>query len=302
MTLVLPLSPLHIPQLLLGHLPPSQAYPWERLGAPPASAMSIGLAHLWPLRGRAWVAMRGPRVMGVVACTHRSHHTWEVLGLCAQEEGAAAALLQEAARHLALAGGERLLLRLPAEAPLLAAAHRAGFLVVAYEHLYKGQAWKAPAPSTLLALGEEHQQQAFRLFLSASPAAVRALQGPTLGQWRSALTSQCPSRELGLWEEGELLAWARLSLAPQGVVATALVHPRAGARAPEVVAALTVFAGPRPLYMLVPSHQQTIIAALESLQWPLVGRFISLVRPLAQAAVAAPAASLETIRGRVAVN
>jgi len=297
------LSPLHLPSLALGRLPPSQACPWEGLGGRRPPPLAVALSHLWPVGRRAWVACRGPWVTGLIAAVRRTFSTWEVSGLCAEDGELAASLLRWAPRQLSLEGAERLLLRLPAEGELVMAAHRAGFLVLACEHLYVLTAAAACGPHPLAPLGPGHEHHMFRLYLSASPPSVRALQGPTLGHWQATLLPGRQARDLGLWEGGQLTAWLRLRPSPQGMLATAVLHPQAKERAQTVVEAAAALARGHPLFFLVPAHQQALASALEAAGGHLMGHYVSLVKPLAQAVpLTAQEAAPEPVRGRVPVS
>ncbi len=300
MTFVLPLSPLHIPSLALSRLPPSEARPWEALTSQGPEPLALALAHLWPWGRRAWVATHGPLVRALATAVSRTSKTWEISGLCADPQ-AAMPLLRWAARQLALLGAERLLLRLPAEGPLVVAAHRAGFLVLACEHLYRLAGGEGTAPPPLSPLGPEDQHAAFHLYLTTSPASVRALQGPTLSHWQAAMAARGPTRDLGLWHEGQLVAWARLRFTAGEPVATVILHPRARERAQEVVAAVAA-AARRPLHFLVPAHQQALASALEALGAQPRGQLLSLVMPLARAVALPQEAMPEPFAGKVVVS
>lgn len=298
MSLILPLSPLHLPSLLLSRLPPDETWSRDRLADAPRSAVKAALHHVRPFRWQAWVAMRGPWVSGLIGASYLGYHTWEISALSAVDGDEALFLLGWACRHLAMGGGQRLLMRLQAESPLEPVAHKAGFLALGCEDLYllsetEGIGGLEPlAPLTPLQL-----HQAFQLYIASAPSWVRALEGPTLGQWRASFRGLGRGQDLGLWHKGQLLAWVRLWPGAKGTVAMALIHPSAQGRAKEVAARALQRCQRQPVYFLVPSYQQGLAAALEGEGFPLLRRFVNFLRPLAQLAPAVSETASHQVRG-----
>jgi len=311
MTGSLPLNPVHLLALAspLCRLQGDEARPWERLaGQPPPRPWEAALEHL-PLLGqgrKGWVLLGLARVRGLLTARRRRlASVWEVDGLqvAPGDSEAAARLLEAAARQLSQEGVQRLFLRLEEGSPLLRAACRAGFFPLRQERLYVLDGAAGPGPALeLVPLGRAHLPALFQLYNASVPASVRCLEGVTLRDWQAAQEPWSQPPDLGWWDDGRLLAWARLATPGQGAIFTLLLHPEAQARGRQLVAAvLGHLQGRRPLYALVAAYQATVAASLEEAGLAPLTEYLLLMRHLLQPQ-ARKVAEPERVGGAVPVS
>ncbi|MHB8571403.1 MAG: GNAT family N-acetyltransferase [Candidatus Dormibacteria bacterium] len=152
---------------------------------------------------------------------------WQVVNLCLAPEQdpatAGSALLRYLALQAAEKGVQTLTVRIPVDEPLRALFHQEGFLDLATEHVYLGEAPAhprpvAPAPGELRAARAGDLAGVHQLYLRTTPASVARVEAPTLGEWRAQYREQLASFGRArdddrhfVVDAGQVVAWARLT-------------------------------------------------------------------------------------------
>ena len=180
-----------------GEVYENQAVVRERLGGPNPAPHAVGAAiEQWLGRRRhMWIDVRGRQIHGIATARPlASSEAWEIDTLvdAGSEDGAVVgALLRQVAEAAAEAGVERVLLRLPSDAPAVQDAMRAGFMLATRECLWGCERFEAsPAdPPDGVAVRPAEEADAFALFQlynRALPMDARSALGVTLEEWSAA--------------------------------------------------------------------------------------------------------------------
>jgi hypothetical protein len=260
----------------------SAAKPWERLGQDPSTPALLGsLLEHWmsTVSGsrRAWVYQEGGEVKGIAAARPRSGpHVWEVDLLLLSTEKEAEEITLPLLEEVASAGGtqgvQKVLLRLPAESPLVSLVRRIGFHPYVKERLFVHKAPHEPGPPTSeLPLRPVQRRDLFplyQLYLRTTPRPIQQIEAPTLQEWLA-------TRERGgiaawrreyLWEEqGTIQGWLRLQGLGRVGYLDLMVHEAGEGRALDLVLwALHRFRRRAIVCSPVPEYRVAIAHALQA--------------------------------------
>lgn len=182
-----------------GELVANEAVTRDRLGRPTQSphALAATIQH-WLRRGRRmWIDVRGRQIQGLATARELAKHkAWEIDTLVdATRDGyeVTTALLAQAGEAAAEAGVGHVLLRMHADAPAIAAARRAGFVVALQERLWAGspvapEGEGAADTATACAVRETEEADAhalFQLHNRALPIGARQAIAMTFEEWEA---------------------------------------------------------------------------------------------------------------------
>ncbi|MBI4328241.1 MAG: hypothetical protein HY685_00065 [Chloroflexi bacterium] len=287
--------------LFLARALPNEARPADKLGIGQQRVWTVQglMAHWLPQEARhhTFLRAKGWRISGLVSVrSYPGLAAWEVdqLLLNPEEGETCRLLLAQLSLASALAGIERVFLRLPAESPAVAHAQQAGFHTYLRESLYLLPA--PPAPDFLAVPNglsfrpcrPEDRFQAFRLYTLSVPLGVRTAEGLTMQEWQETLAVRwrCRGRaveEIAVDKEsGNLAAWVyTLRRGRTGFLTLLTNSGRPGSEEATVAQGLAHLKGQPIVTLLLPDYIRSGVGALDPWGFQYGGDYVSLVNRMA---------------------
>lgn len=249
-----------------------------------------------PKRRVAWIWVAGRKAVGLVAVIPCSGpRAWVVEHLVAHHtrENLWSKLLEKAAVHAGLHGGDRLFLSIPQEWRILNMAYTCGF--VPFTQLI---VLALPGRSPLLAIAPllgfrrripRDDYPLFRLYNASIPATVRQNIGMTFQQWRDAQTPQRSGTQEWVLEDSQgITIWVRLDRYKHGTRVRLMVHPVWVGDMQALVSFVLAKNRSRRIWWEVSDYQGSLLSLLERLGFEMIGAYHIVVKPLT-AKIAEPA-------------
>lgn len=284
-----------------GRVYPNEARTWDHLGRQPEGPSLLDSAlppwFSFATGRHTWIHIQGQTIHGLVSARKRGNRTaWEVECLIAatDDERVVLKLLEQVSAGVGRAGALKVFLRLEAGSDLLNSARRAGFVPYASEVLLRSD---GHVPAAELEEGRQVRPCAstdayalYRLYNATVPEHVRRMEAPTFHQWQATQEKRGSgrgSRNLVVLHDGEIVAHVcscrdagirriDLSVLPaHRDVIPALLH-----------LAIEKSKGQRPIYCLVPGHDEPQQVRLHEAGFIRDGEYTAMVKrtaiPIAQ--------------------
>ncbi|HEY8490947.1 MAG TPA: hypothetical protein VIO14_08135 [Dehalococcoidia bacterium] len=289
------------------------ARPWDRVGkeveAPHPLESALEQWFSFATGKHTWVHIQGQTLRGLVSARKRGNRrAWEVdclLAVGEDEQAVATGLLEQVSRGAAQAKVRSLFLRMERDAPLVAAARKAGFRPYLLERLYRRDEPAATGPAAAtLPLRRRTAADAwalFRLYSQCTPEPVRREEAPTFEEWQANVDVRAGGRgggSLVLERDGRVLGWLRTRPDGKAGRLDVLTPPDAADCARALLEeGLAGLAGRAPLFALVPVYLTSVATALRDAGFQEQGEFVVMVKRLT-----VPVGEARTVPARAAVE
>ena len=266
------------------------------LGADGARLLSLAALLVQCLKPRdrhyAWVWTDGLACRGLASVRNRSLPTaWEVdrLVLQGDDEWCCLSLLEKLCGAGTELGVERVFLRLPADSPMLYAAHKAGFSPYMTEYLYFRDAGQGriaanghDGTSALMSprvKDASDDYRLFRLYEKCVPAHIRRVEGMTYGEWQAARETGVGS-EWVFEEGGNLVGWLGTRNSHHTGQLQLMALPQEDLHQSMIECGLMFLNGCRHLYCLATEWQGELLRLLEGRGFTQAAEYSALAKEL----------------------
>ena len=236
----------------------------------------------------AYVHSRGIRLDGLVTARQRfGPQTWNITHLHVPdtESDGAVDLLASVSEAVTARRGERLVLRLRDDDPLVDEVQLHGFFQCYRETLYRAtsasvSAGRRPAMREAVAADDYNL---FRLYCAAVPREVRSIIAMTFDQWRASRWGP-PGRnvEYVFEADGAVRAWVGIGRSWRSGQISLIVHPDAGLELSDLLNfGLETIGERRTVYLVVPEYQELLQRVLTQMGYEPVADYSTTVKTMA---------------------
>ena len=259
-------------------------------GTPPLwSSIDLSRPRLGPKsESVAYVHSRGLRLDGLVTARQRfGPQTWSITHLHVPdtESDAAVDLLASVSEAVTARRGERLVLRLRDDDPLVDEVQLHGFFQCYRETLFRAKSASVPAgrrPVMREAVAAD-DYDLFRLYCAAIPREVRSIIAMTFDQWRASRWGP-PGRivEYVFEADGTVRAWVGIGRSWRSGQISLIVHPDAGLGLSDLLNfGLESLGERRTVYLVVPEYQELLQRVLTQMGHEPLADYSTTVKTMA---------------------